>query len=249
MPPLAGMRMDDGRTQAINSMPDLALNPDLMPSLRRLVRGLSALQWGLPLTLLICVQSAATDWLRPLGVFPPLLATSLLYLGLLELRHFQRQERVWIQSVERTMLFALINVGLSPFVYFWNRLPHEGFFIQMVGLLVVTCTLFLFGLNRLLQRLVAMLPDETLREDTRLFTSLNLNVITALLVLLVVYFVLSQFHTLPDYVAQWLGLLYRTRGWLLIFLILLPVAMTMTLIWKIKDVVLASVFRTHGTSN
>jgi hypothetical protein len=33
-----------------------------------------------------------------------------------------------------------------------------------------------------------------------------------------------------------------SRSWLLVFSILLPLAMTMTLIWKIKEVVLASVF-------
>ena len=32
------------------------------------------------------------------------------------------------------------------------------------------------------------------------------------------------------------------RLWLLVFLILLPMAMTMTLIWKIKEVIFASVF-------
>jgi hypothetical protein len=231
-------------------MPDPALNPELMPSLRRLVRGLSALQWGLPFTLLICMQSAVTDWLRPLGIFPPLAVTGLLWFGLQELKHFQRQERVWIQALERASLFALINVGLAPFVYFWNKLPNEIFYIQMIGLLIVSGTLFLYGLNRVLQRLVAMLPDETLREDTRLFTTLNLNVIVALFLLLVAYVVLSQFQTLPDYVMQWLNQLYQMRRWLLIFLILLPVAMTMTLIWKIKDVVLSSIFRPPpGASN
>ena len=33
-----------------------------------------------------------------------------------------------------------------------------------------------------------------------------------------------------------------SRQWLLIFLVLLPLAMTMTLIWKIKEVILGSVF-------
>jgi hypothetical protein len=34
----------------------------------------------------------------------------------------------------------------------------------------------------------------------------------------------------------------RTREWLALFLVLLPVALTMTMVWKIKEVVLAGVF-------
>lgn len=224
-------------------MNDAAAHPELMPSLRRLVRGLSALQWGLPLTLLVCVQSAVTEWLRPAGVLPPLVATGLLSFGLIEMRHFQAQERIWIQALERTQMFGVLCFGLSPFVFFWNKLPRETFYNQMMMLLVISGILFLYSLNRLLQRLAAMLPDETLREDTRLFTSLNINVIVSLMFLMILYLVMAQVDNLPLILVKWFAFLYDSRRLLLIFLILLPVALTMTLLWKIKDVVLASVFQ------
>ena len=66
---------------------------ELMQSLGQLVRGLSALFWGLPLALVLGVQTARTDWLRPFGLFPPLAAAGLLFFGLLQLEHFQREER------------------------------------------------------------------------------------------------------------------------------------------------------------
>jgi hypothetical protein len=47
---------------------------------------------------------------------------------------------------------------------------------------------------------------------------------------------------LPELVVQVVHAIASGREFLLIFLILLPLAMTMTLIWKIKEVVLASVF-------
>ena len=47
-------------------------NPELLRSLGRLIRGLSALFWGLPMALLVCVQTAKMEWLRPLGIFPAL---------------------------------------------------------------------------------------------------------------------------------------------------------------------------------
>lgn len=222
-------------------------NAELMRSLRRLVKGLSALFWGLPITLLVCVQSAVTDWLRPLGVFPPVIATGLLLFGLCEISHFHKNERPWRQALELTRLFALVNVGLSPFVYLWSRVPHEPFFTYSVQLLALSCVLFLATLNRSLQRLSAMLPDETLREETRMFTELNLWLMVTVLVLYALYLWLVAAVNTPNSSApQWLVLLYNVlaeaRRFLLLFLVLLPLSITMTMIWKIKEIVLVGVF-------
>src|SRR5437764_1404541 len=45
-------------------MSETAPKTELMRSLGRLVRGLSALFWGLPIALVACVQSATTDCLH-----------------------------------------------------------------------------------------------------------------------------------------------------------------------------------------
>src|SRR5215211_2851688 len=90
--------------------------PELLPSLGRLVRGLSTLFWGLPIALVICVQTAKADWLRPLGVVAPLLVTGLLVYALILLATFQSQERVWMTALHRAKALALINVGLAPFL-------------------------------------------------------------------------------------------------------------------------------------
>lgn len=223
-------------------MSDPALKAELMRSLARLVRGLSALFWGLPLTLLICVKSATSDWLKPLGVLPPVLVNGLLFYGLWQLSYFQKQERVWHRSLDRALLLAVVNIGLSPFIFWWNQVPHIPLFSLAVAILMVSGLLFLFNLNQVLQRLAAMLPDETLRSETNFFTSLNLYLLLALIVLATVYLTLEQINTLPVLVIEALKVLDVARQWVLIFLVLLPVAMTMTLIWKIKEVILASVF-------
>lgn len=217
-------------------------NPELMPSLRRLLRGLSALFWGLPLALIVCVQSAVSDWLRPLGMFPPILITGLLYYGLTELSHFQKQERVWIDALDRTKLFALINLGLSPFIYWWNQFPYESFYHQVIWLLGVSGLLFLVSLNYLLQRLTAMLPDEMLRAETKVFTNMNLGLIVGLMLAAITYQTLVSITSLPDIIVYILDILYNTRRAWLLLVALLPLAMTMTLLWKTKDVVLNSIF-------
>jgi hypothetical protein len=231
--------------------------PELLGALGRLARGLSVLFWGLPVALVVCVQSAKGDWFRPLGVVPPLLATALLCYGLNLLGAFQPQERVWRAALERVKILALINAGASPFLYWWNRVPSHPFLTTVIELLMLSGLIFLLFLNPMLVRLTSMLPDETLRAETRLFTTLNRNILLGVLLLLTAY--LAAIHldpSLPDRIMGWLlivspwprqtnSVLYfvgRAGHWLLLFVVLFPLAMTMALIWKIKEVILCSVF-------
>jgi hypothetical protein len=223
-------------------MAETAPKAELMRSLGRLVRGLSALFWGLPIGLVVSVYVATNDWARPTHMITPVIILALLFYGLHQLSDFQKQERVWRDALDRAKLLALVNVGLSPFIYWYNRLPEEMFFGVAVLLLMVTGLLFLFNLNHVLQRLAAMLPDETLRTETRVFGNLNLSLLTAILLLFAMFFILRRFDNLPDSLERILRIMDFMRHWLLVFLILLPMAMTMTLIWKIKEVIFASVF-------
>src|SRR5882757_8807334 len=100
-----------------------APNPELLRSLGGLVRGLSALFWGLPAALIVCIGTAFAGWFRVYGVIPPLATTALLAFGLWQLDSFQKQERPWRSALDRAKIFALINLGLSPFVFWWNHEP------------------------------------------------------------------------------------------------------------------------------
>ena len=225
-----------------SAMADSAPNSELLGSLGRLARGLSALFWGLPIALVVCVQTAKGELLQPLGVAPPLVATALLLYGLSLLEHFQRQERVWRAALDRAKSFALINFGLSPFLFWWNQIPSNRFYNTAVGLMALSGLIFLFTLNPVLCRLTAMLPDETLRQETKLFTTINRYLILATLAFVVSGFLLARTNRLPDPVISLLFFLDQAALWILLFLILLPVAMTMALAWKIKEVILACVF-------
>lgn len=223
-------------------MAEPAPNPELLTSLGRLVRGLSALFWGLPVTLVVCVQTAKGEWFEKLGVLPPLSATALLFYALGLLGHFQKQERVWRAALDRAKVFCLINIGFSPFLYWWNRMPSQPFFNSIIELMMLSSLLFLFALNPVLWRLVAMLPDENLRLETKLFTTINRYLILFTVALLVAYFVLVRLNQLPHLLFNLRFLLEKTGLWLVLLLVLVPVAMTMALLWKIKEVILASVF-------
>lgn len=226
-------------------------------SLGHLARGLSALFWGLPIALVVCVQSAKGDWFRPLGIAPPMIATGLLFYALSLLGTFQRQERIWISTLERAKIIALINVGISPFLYWWSRIPSHPFFSVIMDATLVVGLLFLLLLNPVLVRLTAMLPDETLRAETRLFTSMNRTILLVVMGLLVGYLLMIRIEPgSPERLLGWLlkilplphqaqmifYFLDRAGLWLMLFPILFPIAMTMALIWKIKEVILASIF-------
>ena len=51
-------------------MHDPVPNAELLRSLGRLVRGLSALFWGLPIALIVCFYTAKADGLRACGIAP-----------------------------------------------------------------------------------------------------------------------------------------------------------------------------------
>jgi len=238
-------------------MVDTAPNAELLSSLGRLARGLSALFWGLPLALVICVQTAKGDWLRPLGVLPPAAATGLLFYALTLLAHFQKQERVWRAALDRARFISLINFGLSPFLFWWSKIPSNSFYNVIMNVVILTGLLFLFSLNPMLQRLTAMLPDEALRQETQLFTRLSRYLLLGTLMLLALYLFVTRVN--PLFLDRFLELMTRLTPfhqqalglkiilengglWLVLILVLLPVAMTMALLWKIKEAILTSVF-------
>lgn len=219
-----------------------APNPELLRSLGRLVRGLSALFWGLPLSLLVCIETAKMDWLRPFNVVPPLASTGLLLFGLFQIGAFHKTERPWRAALDRAKLLALVNCGLSPFLYWWNRVPNNLFFSLTLGVLVLGGVLFVFSLNLVLQRLGDMLPDEGLRLEMRQFTVMNRGLLAFLLFLTTAYILLMHVREAPPGFERLFLIADQLGPWFLLFIGLLPLAMTMALVWKAKEVVLDGVF-------
>lgn len=229
-------------------MTDPAAKSELMQSLGRLVRGLSCLFWGLPLTLVIYVQTARMDWLDALGTVATVPAaglTALLLYGLTLMAGFQNQERVWINSIERARLVGLVCLGLSPFLHWWHRLPFVTLYAVSVILLVLFGLLFLLQLNRVLLRLTAILPDEMLRHETQFFVGFNRAILSIIPLLPGVWMAVSQIKVLPQQAINLLRVADEIGLWFMLFLLLIPVATTMALIWKIKEAIFAGVFDTQ----
>jgi xanthine/uracil/vitamin C permease (AzgA family) len=224
-------------------MPDASSNADLLRSLGKLARGLSALFWGLPASLIVCAETAKVEVLKPLGIAPALAINALLLFGLWQMGDFQKQERPWRIALDRAKLLGLVNLGLSPFLYWFSRMPEQPFFRDAVGILVLSALIFLFNLNVVLKQLGAMLPDESLRQETRQFTALNRWLLVAWVVFLAASLAAPHVFNLPaQFSLKFLFWLQHMETAVTLFLGLAPLAITMALIWKTKEVILDSVF-------
>jgi hypothetical protein len=224
-------------------MPNPTPDPELLRSLGKLTRGLSALFWGLPVAFIVCAETARLNFIQPFEIVPALATNVLLLYGLWQMSSFQKQERPWRHALDRAKIFGLVNFGLCPFLYWFNQMPGQDYFRDAIFLLVISAMLFLFNLNVVIKQLGAMLPDETLRHDVNLFTALNRWMLTAWMFLVSAALLLPQFA----FFSNGLGLELQLRvgqaeAAILLFFGVAPLAITMALIWKTKEVIFDSVF-------
>ena len=83
---------------------------------------------------------------------------------------------------------------------------------------------------------------EALRLETKQFTTLNLNLLFAALLAALIYWGLGRVQTVPRWLGVMAAIMERGRFWFLVVLVLPPLAMTMALLWKTKEVILDSIF-------
>ena len=223
-------------------MPRDRPTPELLRSLAKLLRGLSAIFWGLPLVLIATVQSQTwIGWHGLDPVLPGALHGLLLY-GLSLLRRFQPGVGAWRTAIDRARLTALANLGLSPFLYLHMRLPDVPHYAASVLLLHLCGLLFLFNCNRVLLCLASMLPDEILRHDAILVNRFNRTLLTVLAVLTALFQILLWRQPVPESLLPYLQFVQLNGLWISVFPLLLPVAGLMTLTWKLKEMIMEGVF-------
>lgn len=192
--------------------------------------------------LLLDGRAAMGGFARPFGPLPGMAASGLLVYGLWELRHFQRQERVWVAALERTRLLAWFVLALAPSTAWWNAVPREPLFARSVVVLMFAGIALLITLNHALNRLARMLPDATVRSETKLFARVNVALFLIQAVCLGLYLALLGRANLPPLLARVFTWLDDTKAWFVLLFAFAPVALTMTLVWKAKEVVLNSAF-------
>ena len=218
---------------------------NLLPALARLVRGTSILFWGLPIAMVVSVMATLSNWTDaawPMGMLLPPVAFAMLWIGLWLLGSFQPQERVWQAALGQAKLMGLFSLGLSPFLHWHHRAPDELYFANAVWLLALVFVFYLMSLNKMLARLAAMLPDETLRVESQLFSRMNRVLLSMTPIGFGVMYLFSFMDELPEILIHGVSMAAQFRPWLFMAFVLIPVSMTMSLLWKTKESILASVF-------
>jgi len=232
--------MPDGQRDA--SGPEtLTAQERFQPVMGRLARGLSALFWGLPLALVFSVQSLTTDPLGHLGVvglLAPSTGFALLFYGLVMLGPFPNPDQRWLAGLDRARLLSLTCLGLSPFLHWYRRVPEIELFLAAVQLLGLFGVGLLIVLNGLLRRITASLPDQLLRLETAAFTRVNNGCLLALPLVVVAWMLAWRWPDAPVHVHLLLQWIEPFRLFVLLFLTLLPLSMTMSLLWKSKETLL-----------
>lgn len=213
----------------------------ILKSVGKLIRGLSALFWGLPIALLAEAHTDLYDRAREIGMLLPLLTNGMLLFGIKQIGTFQSQERIWMTAVDRALFIGIINIGLTPFLFFWHDFPSMPFFSLSVGLLFASGLLYLYQLNFVLRRLAFMIPDDTLQHDTELFTGLNRRMLSLMAILVLAYHAFWFIPSVPAPAYYILRTIEAFKPWLVVFMVVMPVALTMTMVWKIKETLLDQV--------
>lgn len=217
---------------------------DFARSLSQLVRGLSILFWGIPFTLVICVRISVKDKfeLQPLDFWLPIVSAGALLVSLSYLSQFRKSESIWIETIDRARFFAIINLFLSPFIYWRLKIVDVPVFSVAVGMFFLSGIIFLLMINRVIQQLSLMLPENSLREDAKIYGDMNQYVLIILSAVLLLNYASVQLGDKIRILPSQVWFAARISQWVISFIIVAPVAMTMTLLWKTREVILSDVF-------
>lgn len=229
--------------------------PNLLSGLNSLVRGLNALFYGLPIALLVVVWTATrsatsmpspfSNLLHSLGIFPALATSVVLFYGIVKLGGYQHDSAVWQRLVDRARWSGLFLIGLSPFLYWWCRVPESVYFKVAAMTLIAMSMLFLAQLNAILRRLTTTLPDQTLRAETAFMAKFNFAILALVGAAQVFFFSVNRLSV--SAATQWLShetlWLLRPIEIIVLLLMVMPIAITMAIMWKIKELILESVFQ------
>lgn len=222
-------------------------SPPLPPAaLGSLIQGLSLLCWALPLAVVICVQTARTDWLRPWGLWPVVLTTGLVWGAVHRLAQIE-SAHAGLPTLEKIRLLALIAWGSSPFLYWHGRIPHHPWFETMVLVAAVAGLLLLLQFNRWLRDLAPFLTDAGLQREMAVLVPWNRAWLRAGLALLLLAEVLSRFGFSHPVALRISVLLDRHSFLFWVVFLLAPLAMTLALLWKTKDAAWNALLRQAGT--
>jgi len=218
----------------------------------RLTRGLSCVFWGVPMSLLFCIQLLIAH----IVVTDPFIRGSLAQLyfvlffavlavacaGTYWLQQVEGIGSDWRRRARVCMASAVSALYFTPFLYWWQNMPEETTYTLNLFGLILSAIVLLGALNALCMELGRFLGDRSLRRESRVFLALIALVLGAPALYAFWWAVASS---LREGSNENLGLAflnifrlpYHIR--LTLFIVLfLPVALTLANLWRVKEMML-----------
>lgn len=180
------------------------------------------------LILFVPFRPLVEGWPLPL----PVLFAFPLCVGFVYLRLGTPLSKTWRRLISAALLVLLSQLYLSPFLLWWKKMPYMSYFMWNVLVLWFISLLFLVLLNQLVIHWARWLGDTGLAREARggqvMVVLLNLGFVGALMYLSAR--VGFQWYN----INEWLGHLFNMPGDNR-FMLLLPQAMTVYILWRAKE--------------
>lgn len=211
------------------------------PELRRLVRALGGLFWGLPLALVTGVLTAQTPLLAGLQFGPVLAACGLLTWSFHLLARVQPKQPRWQAEVEGARVLGVVLCGLAPFLHWFQLAPSHGHYAGCALGFLLAALAVLARTSRLLVTAAGWIDPDRLQTEARHFRGAVLPLVTCVFVVSIGMAVLNRSPLGPRARASLLPLLARVELTSVLMLVA-SVALNMAMAWKLKEAVLRDVF-------
>lgn len=206
------------------------------------LRGLSALFWGLPAALVASIHVSLDAHAMGLRFILPMGAFTLLAYGSHQLRWVSVTRMTgWSNRVDLLGILSMGQLFLSPFLFFFARAADQWLFIGSVYFLGLNWVGFLLVLCNLIGGIVLTSPDRTLHQD---YLWMKGFIGGALTLLALGWTLLFIRIFLPDLGIEppVLYMIYpQFLGTFLIISAIFPVTVLMNVLWKVKEYVFLTV--------
>lgn len=200
-----------------------------------LIRGFACLFWGIPISLL--VFSGLPDLRLGTHLYVPvhLFGLLLMYRGTLQLQRADLLTLRWGGLMRQLMLALVLQVYLSPFVFWWKRLPGVPLYQANLLLLAAAAMYTLRLVSRLAGEWGARLDDRVFRSEAAIsgWTALGFLASPVLLVPAVLWLLLRGGRWEEGLALATQAAAAWPRWTLLLFAV--PASFTLAVAWKAKE--------------
>lgn len=204
-------------------------------------RGFSCIFWGIPLGLLLfSSQSAgfhgAVSIRAVSGLRLPsyVLASLITYIGIIYLYRAGPLTLRWMKTVRLALLFVFLQLYFAPFYHWWDRMPHESFFMLNVLGLLASVIAWLFVVNKLAGAVGLAINDDIFYVEAKLCSWSVLALMAFPFVSIAGYGLVSGLRNGSSLYLELVQVSQQFPRWIYA-LFLLPFMLTMATTWKAKE--------------